>query len=342
LAATLSSTSLIPDNTQPRIRPRGTGGSKLTLPPLATGPLSLRLAAAGGDSTAQFEVASRLAQGNGVTRDSIAAVKWYTRAASAGHARAQYRLAALYERGTGVATDVGRAKVWYTRAAQQGNVKAMHNLAVLYAGQAGGAPNYVNAVQWFERAAEHNLADSQFNVAILYLNGLGVTKDRKTAYKWFALAARQGDQEAARRLKGLTASLSAADRTDAKRMVSSWQARSIQSEANATTAWKPNAPKTTLARKVTSATIQTPFVTAESQTASGSIGPDDITKVQRLLNNLGFNVGTPDGKIGSRTRTAIKSFQTRNGMIPTGIVDHALVTRIEQMTREKAVKLGTL
>ena len=130
------------------------GGSKLELPPLATGPLSLRMAAASGDTAAQFEVASRLAQGNGVPRDTVAAVKWYTRAASAGHARAQYRLAALYERGVGVATDTGRAKIWYTRAAQQGNVKAMHNLAVLYAGQAAGSPNYVNAAQWFERAAE--------------------------------------------------------------------------------------------------------------------------------------------------------------------------------------------
>ncbi|MGI9405369.1 MAG: peptidoglycan-binding protein [Hyphomicrobiaceae bacterium] len=332
-------TALKPEDGLLAPRSPESGGSHLDLPPLATGPLSLRVAAANGDPAAQFDVASRLAQGNGIARDPVAAVKWYTRAASAGHAQAQYRLAALYERGTGVASDSGRAKVWYTRAAQQGNVKAMHNLAVLYAGQSGGAPNYVNAVQWFERAAEHDLADSQFNVAILYLNGLGVAKDAQAAYKWFALAARQGDQEAARRLKGLASHLAASDVSAAKKLVRNWRAKPIIETANRSAPWQPKGAKP---KPVANLPFTTQTVPAGATTSPPTIGKNEITRAQSLLGELGFDAGTPDGQIGSKTRSAIKSFQSRNGMIPTGDVDPALLQRLERAKRERAAKLGQL
>ncbi|MEO0618083.1 MAG: peptidoglycan-binding protein [Pseudomonadota bacterium] len=313
--------------------------SKLELPPLATGPLSLRLAAANGDPDAQFDVAARLAQGNGVTRDPVAAVKWYTRAASSGHPQAQYRLAALYERGTGVATDTGRAKVWYTRAAQQGNVKAMHNLAVLYAGQASGSPNYVNAAQWFERAANHNLADSQFNVAILYMNGLGVQKDLQTAHKWFALAAGQGDSEARRRIKGVERLLKPAELRAARKRAKDWTPKPVKPEANIVTAWRPKANATSSSR-APQKTALTP--TPTEAPSPSAVNESDIAKTQRLLNGLGFEAGKPTGTMDAKTKKAIKSFQTRNGMVPTGIVDSTLIKRIEGATREKAAKLGLL
>ncbi|MBM3343157.1 MAG: lytic murein transglycosylase [Betaproteobacteria bacterium] len=37
-------------------------------------------------------------------------------------------------------------------------------------------------------------------------------------------------------------------------------------------------------------------------------------EVQRLLNERGFDVGTPDGLIGPRTQAAIKAFQEKNGL----------------------------
>lgn len=180
---------------------------KLDMPPASVGPHSLRLAAANGDASAQFEVATRLSEGKGMDQDIGQAAKWFKRSAAQGFAQAQYRLGTLYERGLGVRQDAGRAKVWYLRAAEQGNVKAMHNLAVMSAGQASGSPDYATASQWFLKAAERGLADSQFNVGVLYENGLGVGQDSKEAYKWYSLAARTGDKEAMRRSQKLRSSL---------------------------------------------------------------------------------------------------------------------------------------
>ena len=171
-------------------------GSKL--PPATVGPFSLRIAAAKGDASAQFEVASRLAEGKGLDQDLKEAAQWYQRSAASGFAMAQFRLGTLYERGLGVKRDAARAQVWYERAAAQGNVKAMHNLAVLAASR-NPKGDYETAARWFTAAAEHGLADSQYNLAVLYENGMGVTKDMQKAYKWLLLAAKQGDKDAAAR-----------------------------------------------------------------------------------------------------------------------------------------------
>ena len=77
----------------------------LDLPPAAVGPLSLRLAAANGNSSAEFEVGARFAEGKGPSQDFKAAARWYQRSASRGFAQAQYRLGTLYERGLGVPAD---------------------------------------------------------------------------------------------------------------------------------------------------------------------------------------------------------------------------------------------
>lgn len=177
--------------------------SRKTLPSALVGPLSLRLAAANGDASAEFQVASRFADGRGVKQDFAEATKWYRRAAARGFALAQYRLGTFYERGLGVTKDIQRAQVWYERAASHDNIKAMHNLAVLAASTTGGKPDYATAARWFTQAAERGLGDSQFNLAILYQNGLGVPKDEGMAYKWFKLAAAAGDAEAKRRKEEL-------------------------------------------------------------------------------------------------------------------------------------------
>ncbi len=216
--------------------------SALELPPVTVGPLSLRLAAAKGDPSAEFEVGARLAEGKGTDQSFKEAVKWYTRSANQGFAQAQYRLGTLYERGLGVKSDPGRARVWYSRAAEQGNVKAMHNLAVLSAGSKSGSPDYSAAAHWFGEAAVRGLADSQFNLAVLYESGLGVSKDQSLAYQWFSLAARSGDQEAVRRRDLAKGSLPASEATAIEARVVSWLPQSPDQMANdaraAGEAWK--------------------------------------------------------------------------------------------------------
>ncbi|MBS0232794.1 MAG: SEL1-like repeat protein [Proteobacteria bacterium] len=222
----------------------GSKSSPLDLPAATIGPLSLRLAAANGDSSAEFAVGSRLASGQGVPQNFKEAAKWYQRSADQGFAQAEYRLGTLYERGLGLKPDRDQATQWYERAARQGNVNAMHNLAVLSANQIDQSPDYVTAAQWFEEAAKRGLPDSQFNLAILYENGLGVKRDMTAAFMWISLAARQGDTDAIRRRDILRGKLTAQEIADANRMVDAWRPtptdRTINDALAASELWKKN------------------------------------------------------------------------------------------------------
>jgi localization factor PodJL len=166
--------------------------------PASFGPM-LRAAAAGGDPSAEHEIALRYAESRGVPRNMDEAVRWLGRAAKTGFAPAQFRLAGIHEKGDGVKKDLATARALYIAAAEKGHAKAMHNLAVLYAEGIDGKPDYRVAAQWFRRAAAHGVADSQFNLAILYARGIGIEQNLAESYKWFALAAGSGDQDAAKK-----------------------------------------------------------------------------------------------------------------------------------------------
>jgi localization factor PodJL len=229
-------------------QPRGDGRTLIELPPAAVGPMSLRLAAAKGDPSAQFQIGLRFAEGKGVARDLGQAAAWYQRAAAQGLAAAQYRLAALFERGLGVRQDTARARSWYTRAAEQGHVKAMHNLAVLSAGRDAATGDYASAAKWFEAAAERGLADSQYNLGVLNESGLGVPKNPLAAYKWYALAAGSGDKEAARRRDALRGKLDPAAVQTVDESVAAWRPQPVDAAINdpimAGTAWQRRAGQT--------------------------------------------------------------------------------------------------
>jgi localization factor PodJL len=229
-------TALSPE-TVPQTSPSAVSGgagrhSKQVLPSMLVGPLSLRLAAANGNPSAEFQVAARFADGKGVQQNFDEAVKWYGRSASRGFALAQYRLGTLHERGLGLPKDVNRARVWYQRAAANDNIKAMHNLAVLSASPKLGKPDYETAAAWFTKAAERGLADSQFNLAILYQNGLGVPRDPAMAYKWFSLAALSGDGEATKRMAGLSKSLGKKIVIKLDRQIEQWRRKPSAKIAN--------------------------------------------------------------------------------------------------------------
>lgn len=228
--------ALVPSEVNPQPRASVTDGTPAQrttgLPSALVGPLSLRIAAANGDPSAEFEVGARYAEGKGPEQDFKQAITWYRRSATRGFALAQYRLATLYERGLGVAADPARAKIWYQRAADQGNVKAMHNLAVLAAGTASGKPDYGAAARWFEQAAERGLGDSQFNLAILYQSGLGVKRDMVQSYIWFGVAAKRGDKAAQQRQKDVARQLSATELTTADRVIATWREKATSRLAN--------------------------------------------------------------------------------------------------------------
>lgn len=68
------------------------------------------------------------------------------------------------------------------------------------------------------------------------------------------------------------------------------------------------------------------------ETQEASVSPDSLTKkqIQMALRNAGYYDGAVDGKIGPRTKSAIKKFQADMGLKADGVAG--------RNTREKLVK----
>ena len=198
--------------------------------PAAIGSPALRAAAISGDAAAEFEIASRFAEGRGVPQNLTQAAIWFERAASKGLVPAQFRLGGLYEKGLGVRKDSEAARRLYLAAAEAGNAKAMHNLAVQFAEGGGGKPDYAAAARWFRKAADHGMVDSQYNLAILYARGIGVETNLAEAYKWFALASREGDRAAEQKRDNIAGRLDKQALQAAMAAAQTWQPQ-VQPEA---------------------------------------------------------------------------------------------------------------
>jgi localization factor PodJL len=192
--------------------------------PVAIGGPSLRAAALAGDAAAEFEVATRFAEGRGLPPSNEEAARWLDRAAKHGLAPAQFRLGGFYEKGIGVKKDLAAARDLYRAAADKGNGKAMHNLAVLYAEGINGPADYRNAAHWFRKAADHGITDSQYNLAILSARGIGVEQNYAESYKWFLIGANAGDGEAAKKRDEVASHLDAQSLAAAQAAAQKWTA----------------------------------------------------------------------------------------------------------------------
>jgi localization factor PodJL len=208
-------------NSDATLPPTATSGATVQIPaseklPESIGGATLRSAALKGDPAAAYEVATRFAEGKGVTANLDEAAKWYDRAAQGGIVPAIFRVGTLYEKGISVKKDVDTARRYYLMAAERGSAKAMHNLAVLDADGGGKGADYRSASQWFRNAAERGVADSQFNLGILYARGIGVEQNFAESFKWFSHAAAQGDSDAGRKRDDVAKRLDAQSLATAK------------------------------------------------------------------------------------------------------------------------------
>jgi len=57
---------------------------------------------------------------------------------------------------------------------------------------------------------------------------------------------------------------------------------------------------------------------------------DRVREAQQLLNRLGYDVGTPDGILGTRTRDALRRFQRDHDLEPDGVPGDATMARLRQ------------
>jgi localization factor PodJL len=239
----------------------------------------------------------------GQTDEGAALVR---QSASANQPAALYRLAKLYEAGEGVPRDDVMARQLIERAARGGNRIAMHDLALYYTEGRGGVElSMSTAKSWFEQAARRGVVDSQFNLAILSESTeVGMTPNIEDALFWYAIAARQGDQFAVSRRDALRDTLSADQVESIDGRIAAFAPRAIDEEANG------------IFNNV-------PWVRT-SQGPSRS----QVREAQTLLASLGYQVGTPDGVMGARTRTAIVEFERASGLNETGRVSGALINRL--------------
>jgi peptidoglycan hydrolase-like protein with peptidoglycan-binding domain len=61
---------------------------------------------------------------------------------------------------------------------------------------------------------------------------------------------------------------------------------------------------------------------APAQVGELGLSSDEIIQVQIMLNQLGFDIGEPDGVLGPRTREALMTFQERHSLQATGRIDN--------------------
>lgn len=120
-----------------------------------------------------------------------------TRLAKAGNAEAQFNLATRYEDGDGVEPDPAKAVEYYLKAARQGHRDAQFSLAHMYYNAEMVTQDFVRALKWFKAAAERGDAEAVQYLAHMYYYGKGVPQSTERALKWFEDAADQGDAEAA-------------------------------------------------------------------------------------------------------------------------------------------------
>ena len=107
-----------------------------------------------GDTSVQYDLGVRYAEGDGVDSDMVQAAHWFSLAAESGDLRAIEALGRCYQMGTGVEEDQGRAVELYTQAADQGYAGAQCSLGLCLENGSGVDQDPVKAAEYYLLAAE--------------------------------------------------------------------------------------------------------------------------------------------------------------------------------------------
>ncbi|MDP3160594.1 MAG: tetratricopeptide repeat protein, partial [Reyranella sp.] len=149
----------------------------------------LRIKANANEIVAMEELARRLVQGVGVTKDQQAGAGWLLRAAQRGSAQSAFNVAVMYERGFVVERDSTKAIEWYRKAVAANMAMAKHNLALLLRDGKGAPRDGKEAVELLRSATLQGMAASMFTLGDIYERGDAAPKDAATALAWFAITA---------------------------------------------------------------------------------------------------------------------------------------------------------
>lgn len=249
-----------------------------------------------GNAIAQYQ----LAQSHMAGDDLESAIPLLRRAALKDAAPAQYDLGKLYEQGIGVDQDMIQARSLISKAAENGHVGAMYDLALFMAEGEGGDLDEQGAVDWFRKAADQGFLDAQYNLGVMFAEGIGAEQNLPEAMFWFELASRQGDDGATNEVRNLSRRLSP---------------ETVRETMAAADTWR-----------------ETPSIAL----ANGRFGaqrwntgnPLQVQAIQTALSRLGYLAGQADGVLGPQTASAIRDYQSSEGLAATGSVTPELIDRL--------------
>ena len=113
--------------------------------------------------------------------------------AEKGDAGAQYSLGYCYYLGQGVTNDTVEAVRWFRKAAEQGVARAQFYLGYCYWTDSGGIKNKAEGVKWIRKAVEQGDDGAQRILGMMYAEGDGVPQDEEEAMKWLRKAFEKGE-----------------------------------------------------------------------------------------------------------------------------------------------------
>lgn len=156
--------------------------------------LNTYLKAVRGDAQAQFLLAERYENGNGIEKSPLKAIKWYEKAAENNNADALNNLGYCYEYALGVAQSSKKAFEYYEKAAKLNNKDALYNLAICYRDGIAVEKSSEHSFNYFLKAAacENPDPEAQWEVAQCYYRGIGTAQNVYKAFEYFMASALNG------------------------------------------------------------------------------------------------------------------------------------------------------
>ena len=147
---------------------------------------TLKSAAERGDSKAQWLLGKAYAEGDGVEKNYVEAVKWYRMAADKGGSERQLQLGRYYMNGQGVPQDHAEAAKWFQKAADQGNALGWMAMG-LSCSQGRGVPrDLVKAYMWFDLGAKREFESfkTQRDIVQKEMSGAQITEAKRLSAAW--------------------------------------------------------------------------------------------------------------------------------------------------------------
>ena len=307
-----------------------------------------RQAAESGHPSAQLNLGRMYRSGKGVVQDDTRAVSWYRKAADQGLSIAQFFMGLMYDTGKGVPSDYTQAYKWFDLAARQGDEDARYKRDRLARQM---TPSQV--LQAEQLAASFLGEDAPASTALRAQQGgrelpvpaslLASTGTPANSKPLVVASIRPADQTALVLLPGAGAQPPAAvslSRDALSRDALSRDALSrdelmeVQKTLNSL-GYYAGTPDGSLAGRTTKAIAlyrtdtgkdtNAPLDTAllaELKYTRANLGPEPaatkrpkelVQRIQAALNTLGYDTGTPDGVIGTKTIAAARKYRADMG-----------------------------